>query len=78
MDGLSPEERWNRTIKNELLNKTRFSISAERLYLSGMQLPKKLWCLLTEMGIGHGRCRNMKYKWGLSSSPECDGVLDKG
>ena len=38
----------------------------------GFDLPRESWCTLNRVLTGHGRSNHMMYKWGLSSSPECD------
>ncbi|KAG5894920.1 hypothetical protein JTB14_008879 [Gonioctena quinquepunctata] len=38
----------------------------------GMNLPPRIWCRLNRFRVGHGRCRDEIFKWGIMDSAGCD------
>ncbi|XP_072401725.1 uncharacterized protein [Diabrotica undecimpunctata] len=57
---------WNPEIRNANL------IENPIIKPDGFSLPRREWCNLNRIRVGHGVCNKSLKKWGINASPGCD------
>lgn len=65
-------QRWNELFHTNPELKNRNLVPTAAVPLPGMDLPRKTWTRLNRFRCGHGRCRDLMFKWNMIDSPECD------
>ncbi|KAG5866379.1 hypothetical protein JTB14_038136 [Gonioctena quinquepunctata] len=60
--------KWNEAIAANQKVRNLGSITDPTSKPEGMNLPRRNWCRLNRFRVGHGRCRDEMFEWGIVDS----------
>lgn len=70
-DDFDPIDQW-RTSWNNTVAEEIHQLPCIDTPPPGFELPRRSWVALNRIRTKFGNCADMKFKWGMISSPECD------